>query len=77
MEKIRQKGMERSCQPGTRCLTIALFTAGAVFAQPQDAHPTYEAVNIKLNTSGGDSRQFVPRDPKPGHHDQHDAASPH
>jgi len=31
---------------------IALLAAGAVFAQPQDARPAYEAASVKLNTSG-------------------------
>ncbi|MGO9259955.1 MAG: TIGR03435 family protein [Bryobacteraceae bacterium] len=34
---------------------LALLAAGAVFAQPQAAHPAYEAAFVKLNTSGSGS----------------------
>jgi uncharacterized protein (TIGR03435 family) len=31
---------------------IALLAAGAVFAQPRDTRPAYEAASVKINTSG-------------------------
>jgi uncharacterized protein (TIGR03435 family) len=34
---------------------VLLLAAGAVSAQPQDAHPAYEAASVKVNTSGSGS----------------------
>ena len=48
--------MERTCQPRPSCTTskaiIVLLAAGAIFAQPRDARPSYEAASVKPNTSG-------------------------
>jgi uncharacterized protein (TIGR03435 family) len=64
LQKIMlQRVTERTCQPTARSMMratfagmIALFAACAVFGQPQNARPAFEAASVKLNTSGtGDS----------------------
>jgi uncharacterized protein (TIGR03435 family) len=39
----------------TQTAMLAILAAGAVFAQPQDTRPAYEAASVKPNTSGSGS----------------------
>jgi uncharacterized protein (TIGR03435 family) len=44
--------MARNIKRATSLATIALLAAPAVFAQPQDARPAFEAASAKINTEG-------------------------